>query len=175
MGVETVESSYAWQLKLVDWQLFLHLSFRAFLPSIEGRLADCKRLVRRIARAHELQCWQLAVVIRFENGDITGRPHCHAVLKGIPGEGANMSSRFAMIHWWKEIAGIAIINGYDRALPGVNYITEGLGYVDPATAYEVSKFGKADAIYISPMARMEFMRARAFDFRPGYHQGRVVC
>jgi hypothetical protein len=160
-----MQTSYAWELNLVEWQLFLHLSFRALMPSFDKRLAKCKRLIRQIAHTHSLQPTLLPVVIRFENGERTGRPHCHAVLAGLPTKGADTASRMAIRAWWKRIAGFAVINPFAPSLPGVAYLTDGLHQWDAGTAYEVSKFGTADAIYVSPMARMEFIRARAFGVR----------
>ena len=157
-----MESAWAFQLNLVEWQLFLHLSFAALTPSFNNRKAKCEELFWKLAGVHDLHLNDLAFVIRFENGELTGRPHCHAVLTGLPEKGIDRKSQFAYQSWAKKIMGNARINPFQRSLPGVAYLTEGLHHYDPGTAYEISKFGTADAIYVSPKARMEFLRARAF-------------
>lgn len=157
-----MESAWAFQLNLVEWQLFMHLSFAALTPSFNKRKAKCEELFWKLAGVHGLHLHDLAFVIRFENGERTGRPHCHAVLTGLPERGVDHYSLEAYRQWGFKICGNAHINPFQRSLPGVGYITEGLSHYDPGTAYEVSKFGTADAIYVSPKARMEFLRARAF-------------
>jgi hypothetical protein len=160
-----MESSWTYQLNLVVWQLFLHLSFAALSPSFNKRRGKCEELIWKIAGLHGFHLHDLPFVIRFENGDRTGRPHCHAVLAGLPKKGTDLKSRMVYRGWARKLMGNAHINPFRRSLPGVAYITEGLSQHDPGTAYEVSKFGTADAIYVSPKARMEFLRARAFGRR----------
>lgn len=160
-----METAWAFQLNLVDWQLFAHLSFKSLTPSFKKRLAKCEEFFWKVAGAHRLHLDDLSYVVRFENGDKTGRPHCHAVLAGLPERGTDDYSLDAYTQWAFKIVGNTKINPFLRSLPGVGYITEGLGLYDPGTAYEVAKFGAADAVYVSPQARMEFMRARAFGRR----------
>lgn len=160
-----MESAWSFQLNLVEWQLFLHLSFAALTPSFNKRKAKCEELCWKMATLHRLHIHDLAFVIRFEDGERTGRPHCHAVLAGLPTRGTDVKSRLVYKAWANRLMGNAHVNAFLPSLPGVSYITDGLSHYDAGTAYEVAKFGTADAIYVNPKARMEFLRARAFGIR----------
>jgi hypothetical protein len=160
-----METAWQFQLNLVPWQVFFHLSFRKLVPSIQTRFDDAKRLVRRIASYYKVSEDDLAFVIRFENGELTGRPHIHMLMSRLPRKGAGSHSCFAYIGWWKEIAGNAVVKPFRPDLAGVAYITDGLSDYNAGNQYELRKFGSSDAVYVSPMARMEMLRARSFGER----------
>jgi hypothetical protein len=157
-----METAWQFQLNLVPWQVFFHLSFRQLMPSMKGRMDHTKRLVRKIATNYLICEDDLAFVVRFEDGDRTGRPHCHMLMSRLPMKGASTRSCFVYKNWWDKIAGNAVVNPFRPDLAGVAYIAEGLTDRNPGNQYEMSKFGRADAVFVSPMARMEMLRARAF-------------
>ncbi len=157
-----METAWQFQLNLVPWQVFFHLSFRALTPSVNARVARVKRLVRAIAGYYKVCEDDLAYVVRLENGEITGRPHAHMLLSRLPRSGGSTSSCMVYKNWWNKIAGNAVVKPFRPDLAGVAYLTDGLSDYNAGNQYEMRKFGSADAIVVSPMARMEMLRARAF-------------
>ena len=113
-----MESSWEWQLNLVQWQLFLHLTFRELLHSAAKRKEKIDKLIWAIANSTGIHADDLAVVVRFENGELTDRPHCHAVIARLPMNRCTTSFRFTIKGWWEQIAGFARVNRFDASLTG---------------------------------------------------------
>ena len=157
-----MESTWQWQLSLVQWQIFGSLSFRANIQSVTLRRQLAEKLLTKIANINGMPLWNLAYVLRFEDGELTGRPHVHYVISLLPKNGATVQACMVHRQWWREIAGLSVINPIDHYAPGdvLGYLTKGV--TSGAVCYEIAKFGKADAVFCSPMARMEMLRARAF-------------
>lgn len=156
------ESSWQWQLSLVQWQIFGSLSFRAIINGVTKRRQLAEWLLTKIANHNGMCLGMMPYVLRFEDGELTGRPHVHFVISRLPKSGCSRDRTYLYQGWWKKIAGLSDIHAIDRTAPGdvLSYLTKGVN--EGAVRYEIAKFGKADAVLVSPMARMEMLRARAF-------------
>jgi hypothetical protein len=106
---------------------------------------------------------QLAFVIRWERGEISGLPHCHILISRCPQGSINPSTCFAMKNTWKHgLADVRLFNPYLG--DGCKYISKGrfstAADCESANTYELRKFNRADWLYISPGAWAAMRQAR---------------
>lgn len=71
-------------LNKIAWQLFGTMTFKkAYVPDGQ-RLKMWFALVRTLAKWHHVYFKQLLWVLRYEQGEATGRPHFHCLIGGLP-------------------------------------------------------------------------------------------
>jgi len=174
-----------------SWQFFATMTFKddksvgGRVPSIAKQYKAAHAFLRLTARrfAHgesrKSRIESLLWVLRHEYGELTGRPHFHALLGGIPAGYVNTTSRFWLKHQWSQIvrAGNLDVRRYEYTLGGVSYCLKKLeedlsGYsYEAANAYEVARFkGQDSEVSISRSCLRKWARQRRND---GLRQART--
>src|SRR5438132_13476769 len=97
------ESATEWQLKLIVWEFFCSLTSSGLARNcVRKRRTHMTRWLRYWARtvrpAVADPLGQLAFVIRWERGEISGLPHCHILISRFPERSINPSTCFAMVN-----------------------------------------------------------------------------
>jgi hypothetical protein len=140
-------------LKLYEyWQYFITLTFKD-LGTRSGRINRVNHWLRYVAHQGETTKRYLTYVIRWECGEIGGRPHCHLFVGGM-----KLGNRITVGHmleneWFKRHASRAQARLFDRSKlrKVANYV--GGEDVDwGKNRYEIGKFRTADIVYFSQHA-----------------------
>ncbi len=174
-------TSLEWQLRLIAWDFFATLTWdEVELTTPSSRRKHVERWIERWA-AHVcgLKSRHIAWVVRFERGELGGRPHCHLLISRIPSRFINLSMCFHMMNMWMhkhpcectngntEVCGrgISRVRLYDPSAGGVPYMLKGkfgVEWTQGANNYELKKFNSddCDALFISPRAWQEMVEAR---------------
>jgi hypothetical protein len=138
-------------LLLVDyWQFFISPTF-AELGTKSGRIQRLNNWLRWVAAKGNTSKRYLIYVVRWERGEIGGRPHCHLFLGGMRGVTNFVSMSFRLQHDWRTKHGHCDVRPFDRGhlMRGANYVG---GEVPDwkkqdldwgKNRYEIGKFGIA--------------------------------
>lgn len=138
-------------LKLVDyWQFFISPTF-AELGTKSGRIQRVNNWLRWVARQGSTTKRYLIYVVRWERGEIGGRPHCHLFLGGMKGVTNSISMAFRLQHDWRQRHGHCDVRPFDRG-----HLSKSANYVGGdvpdwkkndldwgKNRYEIGKFGGA--------------------------------
>jgi hypothetical protein len=110
-------------------------------------------LLRDTAENFRVHSSSIRWALRYELGEVTQRPHFHALVAGLPASAANVATCFSIMRTWeKHGGGQARVRVYDSTLAGVEYILKG---VDEAyfscgnNWYELGKFGGRCSVTLS--------------------------
>ena len=132
-------------LSLIEWQLFVSLTFKS------DKLADAVRikmffaLMREQADNFGVHFKETIWCLRREDGELTGRGHLHALIAGLPRHLLTTATCFSFMRIWEGLnGGIARVRPYSPLLDGVGYVLKG-GEAEYQRAggdfYETRKFG----------------------------------
>jgi len=146
------ETATEYQLKLIRWQIFATFTWTTSkLGSVASRSSDLWSFFRCECLQRAMKLRELRAVVRWERGEIGDRPHCHALLAGLPSRSVAISNCFAMMHDWETKHGFARIQAVSEHQNPFAYLLkgrdEGHGH-----RYELRKFDKADRVEVSPAA-----------------------
>jgi hypothetical protein len=163
------------------WQFFVTLTFRAVTVAGQRR-RFWFAFLRAVADDFGLHFRDLLWCLREENGEITGRPHFHALIGGLPDHIRTPRTCLSLMHCWEyrtlplaqlpdgkrkgelrwksQFCGMARIRVYDPLADAAGYISkEGIA-VTGSNQYESRKFGTALKVEFSESCR-RYISARA--------------
>lgn len=157
------EKPEIWILKAVEWQFFCTFTFSGSIPSMTRQKKMIFALLREFAGWHSVPFKRLLWVIRWENGEETGRLHMHALIGGIPVRRATVKTCFALMRRWESMTkGISRVRLYDPALDGGNYVLKPAIVHDNRVAmntYETRKFSDtSDLLVAESVIRLSLYR-----------------
>ncbi|MEA3186279.1 MAG: hypothetical protein QOD99_109 [Chthoniobacter sp.] len=164
---QPLESATEYQLKMFShWQFFATLTWDSqregsarFRERVFGDwIGNFARVVCKVMVPDELP-----YAVRWEHGEIGGRPHCHALIAGAPPSAVNLSTCFASKNSWKW--GIAQVRLYEPKRNAAAYMQKGrfsLEWSQGANAYELKKFNarQVDLLHISRGAMKQMLLSR---------------
>jgi hypothetical protein len=140
-------------LETVDWQFFCSFSFKSLKESRDAQTKRYFAVMREQAENFGVHFSKPMWALRHEFGELTGRPHFHSLIAGLPDHAVNPATCFSFMKIWeKHGGGMARVRVYDATLPGVDYV---LGGIDAAYAnaganwYELNKFGDRCDVMLS--------------------------
>ncbi len=82
-----IETATEFQLKLIRWQFFATFTWKcSTLGSVASRDSDLWGFLRAECQRRGMKLIQLQAAVRWERGEVGDRPHCHALLSGMPSE-----------------------------------------------------------------------------------------
>lgn len=157
----------AYQASLINWQLFCTLTFRS-LDTPRLREVAVWEFMRHIAECYcHMPLVKLPVFGRWETGEIGERPHCHALVAGLPAEEVNLSTCFRLNSQWQHRAGFAQVRLFgdeQSRLRVASYICKG-HRSNGADCYELRKFGRAERTFVTDAAWREMLAAVGEPYR----------
>jgi len=138
--------NFAYTLARIQWDLFGTLTFKGDVPRPQKMYSFAWRHMRHAAELSAQPYGKLLIALRYELGEMNGRPHFHYLLGGTNTRNA-ITLGFRMAYQWKGMhGGHGVIRQYDRALAGASYVAKCLG---GANAYEQNKFALANEVTLS--------------------------
>lgn len=140
-----METGDTYVLGQIEWQLFGSLTWSGSDDIVSRKcrraLSSWFALARRVCRWHGLYFPGLLWAVRAERGEISGRPHLHFLMGGLPvGAASRGLCRSIEAVWDKKLhQGMARVRIFGRnpTDSGLAYLLEGL---DCGDVYESSKF-----------------------------------
>lgn len=147
-------------LKLVDWEVFMTLTFKDPLPSTTKRERLVGAFLQDVAKWEQTTLSSLPMCIRWESGESNGRPHCHVLLAGFPNR-SRLVPRWCIVRakQWYRRGGLAKIKlwipGASKGAADVAYVVKGAasfgvqGRYCNGADYELAKTSLADRVIFS--------------------------
>lgn len=146
-------SAEKYLLSNVGWQFFCSFSFKSLKESRDVQTKRYFAVMREQAKHFGVHFSTPLWALRHELGELTGRPHFHSLITGLPDNVVTPATCFSWMKIWERRGGgMARVRVYDPDLPGVDYV---LGGIDAAYAnaganwYELNKFGGACDVMLS--------------------------
>jgi hypothetical protein len=140
-------------LENIKWQFFCTFTFRTLKVSEAVWLKMYFAMMREQADNFGVHFLKILWVLRKEKGEMTQRPHFHALIAGLPNTAVNEATCFSYMKIWERIGGgISRVRVFDSTLAGVEYVLKG---VDEAFSnaganwYELRKFGERCDVMLS--------------------------
>jgi len=131
------------RLAQVKWDFFTTLTFPQRWVDGKAPAVVAKTFfafLREVAVILGVPFHQLLWASRSERGELTGRPHYHALIAGKRSH-ATEAARWAIRAIWKKHSGaFADSRLFDPTLRGVAYVLKSGTYTDGANQYEMGKF-----------------------------------
>jgi hypothetical protein len=160
-----MESATEYQLKLLRWQFFGTVTWAAkTLGSVRSRETDLWEFFRNWAIRENTKLALLPIAVRWERGEIGGRPHAHFLMAGLPAQSVSENSKWRQQRLW-EVHGIARIRLYDPfgdEGDAMSYLCKksehARRHVSNANRYELMKYSHADRLVITRAAWDEMCR-----------------
>jgi hypothetical protein len=160
-----MESATEYQLKLLHWQFFGTVTWAAStLGGVHSRETDLWEFFRNWAIRENTKLALLPIAIRWERGEVGGRPHAHFLIAGLPARSLSENSKWRQQRLW-EVNGIARIRLYDpfeEQGDAMNYLCKksehARRHVSNANKYELMKYSHADRLVINRAAWDEMLR-----------------
>jgi hypothetical protein len=140
------------QLDFVQWQFFCTFTFKTLEVTETVWLKMYFAIMREQADNFGVHFLKILWVLRNEKGEITARPHFHALIAGLPTSAVTHATCFSFMKIWeKHGGGQARVRVYDPTLSGVGYVLKGVDEVYTAGAnwYELGKFGMRCDVMLS--------------------------
>jgi hypothetical protein len=132
-------------LSLIEWQLFVSLTFKSVNLADAVRIKMFFALMRKQADNFGVHFKKTIWCLRTEPGEITGRLHLHALIAGFPKHALTTATCFSFMRIWEGLnGGIARVSLYSPLLEGVGYVLKGCEAEYQRTGgdyYEARKFG----------------------------------
>lgn len=137
-------------LTRVNWDVFGHLTFKALKPR-PVLYSYVWRLVRHVSDVSGRPYRELLVALRYERGEMGGRPHFHVLVGGT--KAPNMTTlSFQLVDWWKKTTGSQQVRfrPYCPCGGAEDYLIKECGWnFAGANGYELGKFDRADDVTLS--------------------------
>lgn len=133
----------------VNWDVFGHLTFKALRPR-PVLYAYCWQLCRHVSDVSRRPYRELLIALRYERGEIGGRPHFHILVGGT--EAPNKQTLgFQCVAWWKSHVGSRVeFRPYLPCGSAEDYLMKECGWTfSGANGYELAKFDQADDVTLS--------------------------
>ena len=134
------------------WQFFVSPTF-AELGTHFGRVHRVENWLRRIAANYgHTTKRELIYVVRWERGEVGGRPHCHLFLGGMKRVSNFISMSWILMHDWRKQHGHCDVRVFDRG-----HLNKSASYVGgdidwEKNRYEIGKFSRAYQVHFSKRA-----------------------
>lgn len=135
-------------LERIAFDLFGTLTFAGSLPSLRHMWSSAWEHMRQASVIAGIAYSRELIAIRFECGEIGGRPHFHYLLGGLGLTNVTTAIYRLRRHWRLYGAGFAVIRPFDRARSGVAYLSKCLD-ISQGDSYELRKFASSDMVVIS--------------------------
>lgn len=168
-----MESATEYQLKLLRWQFFGTVTWAAAtLGSVRSRENDLWSFFRDWAIREGCKLAQLPIAVRWEIGEIGGRPHAHFLLAGLRPRSASENTRWRQQRLWEKhgIARLRLYNPLQDQGDAIAYVCKKSEYAQThlsrANDYELKKFSYSDRLVISRGAWREMCRVTGAEFVP---------
>jgi hypothetical protein len=156
------------QLKLVPWRFFVTLTWKpARSGSVASRNLEAWEFFRHWCQLDGSQLALTPIALRWERGELSERPHAHALIAGLKQCTRNVC--FRQNYDWNERRGIGIarVRLYEARKESVEaYLSKGLG---EENRYELRKFDKADRLVINAPAWKLMLAATGNQTRTRQH------
>ena len=160
-------------LTLADWQLFGSLTWSdSQLGSVRKRQSNVDEFLRERCTRVGFCLSDLPLVIRWERGEQTERPHCHFLLSGLPETSLTRNECYTWNALWFRKYGLARVRLYDPALRAE--VAEYMTPPDPewvrqsdihqANRYERHKFDLCDSLTVNDAAWSRWQRLTGTSF-----------
>ncbi len=164
----------SFQLHLVNWQFFGTATWRSSklgtIKSREDELWDflkwfvCFRTLNHFAK--------VPITVRWERGELGGRPHAHYLIGGLLPKFVNLTSCFQASHEWHQRCGLGRLRLVSTSQDGasgaiIRYLQkqESTCSGEGADAYELGKFGKSDRLIINDAAWRLMLHALSVPYK----------
>lgn len=151
-------------LENIGWQFFVTLTFKSLKVNEAVWLKMWFAMIREQADNFWIHFSDVMWALRFEKGEMTGRPHFHALITGLPASAVNVATCFSFMRIWENFkGGQARVRVYDSTLDGVRYVLKGVDEVymnSGANWYELGKFGNRCDVMLS-MSLIRHMQNRS--------------
>src|SRR5690242_15526370 len=132
-------------LDVIDWQFFCSFTFKTLKVSEAVWLKMYFAMMREQADNFGIHFFKTLWTLRKEKGELTDRPHFHALIAGLPVTAVNSATCFSFMRIWEKFGGgSARVRVYDPTLDGVGYVLKGVDAAFTnagANWYELGKFG----------------------------------
>ncbi len=166
----------------IPWGFFGTFSFKSLRIRRSVPIEMFHATMRVQAGAFRVHASRFLWALRFELGELTARPHFHALIAVPPASAVSVATCFSFMRTWEKLGGgNARVRVFDAALPGVAYVLDGVDEayrVCGANLYELGKFGGNCDVTLS-MSLIRHLRNRnrfghrdhdgLFQRKLGYH------
>ncbi|HVU27386.1 MAG TPA: hypothetical protein VHG71_06580 [Verrucomicrobiae bacterium] len=151
-------------LETVEWQFFCTFTFRTLKVTEAVWLKMYFAMMREQADNFGVHFLKILWVLRKEKGELTHRPHFHALIAAFPASAVSEATCFSFMKIWERFGGgQARVRVYDSTLTGVEYVLKGVdaSYTNAgANWYELGKFGTRCDVMLS-MSLIRHMENRS--------------
>jgi len=139
-------NALALRLAVVEWQFFCTLTHRTTKLSERKRYHILYAFLRSTAKLYGVHFSRLYWAARSELGELTGRPHFHLLLAGVPKWAECDKGRYSIKATWAQFdgGGHADVRLWERGRDAAGYITKNDDFDHVgANRYESGKYGSA--------------------------------
>ncbi len=151
-------------LEIVPWQFFCTFTFKTLKVTETVWLKMYFAMMRDQAKNFGVHFLKILWVLRKEKGELSDRPHFHALIAGLPTSASSEATCFSYMKIWERHAGgQARVRLYDSTLAGVEYVLKGADDAlinAGANWYELGKFGTRCDVMLS-MSLIRHMQNRS--------------
>lgn len=152
-------TGYAHTLSLLPWQCFGTLTFRKISPS--AKMWACVWLhFQRVARTCKVPYGSVLIAVRYELGELGGRPHFHYLVGGLSWRNNRSLAGMCENEWRSRTGSLAEVRPYDPELGATDYLVKGL-LDSAANCYERGKFDGAERVEVSDAVHATIRRYKS--------------
>ena len=163
------------ELGRLEWQFFATFTLRRADESDRIKASMFFATLRDQARGLRVHFKTILWALRHELGEVTGRPHFHCLIAGLPRHLACYATCFAFKKVWERHGGgMARVYLYNPLLDGVGYTLKGIEAANLRTGgnwYELRKFGGTCDVMLSE-SLIEHLAERTRSTGGGYFVAR---
>jgi hypothetical protein len=156
-------------LETVGWQFFCTFTFKSLKVSEAVWLKMYFAMMREQADNFGVHFLKILWVLRKEKGELTARPHFHALIAGLPTSAVTPATCFSYMKIWERLGGgQARVRVYDSTLTGVGYVLKGVDEAFTnagANWYELGKFGMRCDVMLSMSLQRHMQNRSRFGHR----------
>jgi hypothetical protein len=156
-------------LNNVEWQFFCTFTFKSLKVSETVWLKMFFALMSEHAENFGVHFSDILWALRYELGEMTQRPHFHAIMAGSPASAVTDATCFSLMRTWEKLGGgQPRVRVYDSHLPGVEYVLKGVDEAHTASGanwYELGKFGGRCQVMLSMSLIRHLQNRKRFGHR----------